>query len=225
MGGRHSQNTPALAHKLGGEIQQLHAGEYRSPEQLTTSRVLVVGSGDSGRQIAHELALADKHVTLARGSWRLRLPQRVLGRDVFVWLDKAGALAAPANSRFSRWIRRRDPVVGPSLRGLRKLGVRVVPRLVDADRDRVTFSDGTSMTPPAVVWATGFRPDFSWIDLPVVDHRGNALHDKGITAAPGVYFLGLAWQRISGSALLGWVGLDARFLVHHIDPALWPVRR
>lgn len=216
VGGRHSHQTPELAHKLSGDIQQLHTGEYRNPEQLTKPPILVVGSGDSGRQIAHELVLADRHVTLAHGSWRLRFPQRFLGRDIFSWLDKINALAAPANARRSRWIRQRDPVVGPALSGLRKLGVRVVPRLMDADEDRVMFSDGTSTAPRTVVWATGFRSDFSWIDVPVVDRAGAALHHEGITAVPGLYFLGLPWQRLSGSALLGWVGEDARFLLDHM---------
>jgi putative flavoprotein involved in K+ transport len=67
-----------------------------------------------------------------------------------------------------------------------------------------------------VVWATGYRPDYSWIDLPVVDEHGRVRHRRGVTDVPGLYFLGLTWQHTRGSALLGWVKDDAKFIAERI---------
>jgi putative flavoprotein involved in K+ transport len=63
-----------------------------------------------------------------------------------------------------------------------------------------------------VIWATGFRPDDSWVDLPGVDEGGRVIHERGVTKIPRVYCLGLSWQHTRGSALLGWVGEDANYI-------------
>ena len=68
-----------------------------------------------------------------------------------------------------------------------------------------------------MIWATGYRPDYSWIELPVTDHAGGARHRRGVTDVPGLYFLGLSWQHTRGSALLGWVKDDAAFIAEQID--------
>ena len=61
------------------------------------------------------------------------------------------------------------------------------------------------------------RPDYSWIDLPVVDPDGRLRHRRGVTEVPGLYFLGLTWQHTRGSALLGWVKDDAEFIADRIE--------
>ena len=68
----------------------------------------------------------------------------------------------------------------------------------------------------AVIWATGYRPDYSWIELPVFDDDGRLRHRRGVTDVPGLYFLGLTWQHTRGSALLGWVKDDAEFIAKRI---------
>jgi putative flavoprotein involved in K+ transport len=80
----------------------------------------------------------------------------------------------------------------------------------------VSFSDGSELDVDAVVWATGYRPDHSWIELPLVDAAGNVLHRRGVTEVAGIYFLGLSWQHTRGSALLGWVKDDAEFIAGRI---------
>jgi putative flavoprotein involved in K+ transport len=80
----------------------------------------------------------------------------------------------------------------------------------------VTFADGTAVDPRTVVWATGFGLDHSFVRVPVFDEGGAVVHRRGVTAAPGLYFLGLPWQHTRGSALLGWVGRDAAFLAGRI---------
>jgi putative flavoprotein involved in K+ transport len=97
---------------------------------------------------------------------------------------------------------------GASLRGK--------PRGVDASGRTVRFADGSELDVDAVIWATGYRPDYSWIELPVVDERGRARHRRGVTDVAGLYFLGLTWQHTRGSALLGWVKDDAEFIADQI---------
>jgi putative flavoprotein involved in K+ transport len=78
------------------------------------------------------------------------------------------------------------------------------------------LEDGTELHVNAVIWATGYRPDYSWIKLPAVDADGRVRHRRGVTAVPGLYFLGLTWQYTRGSALIGWVRDDAEFIAERI---------
>ena len=84
--------------------------------------------------------------------------------------------------------------------------------MAGADRRTVRFADGTSLDVEVVIWATGYRPDYSWIDIPGVIREGKAAHRRGVTEIPGLYFLGLSWQHTRGSALLGFVDDDAAYL-------------
>ncbi len=216
VGGRHVAVKPRFAAELSHDMLQLHSGDYQCPDQLPRGTVAVIGSGDSGRQIAEELAESGRRVLLSRGASRLRLPQRLLGRDIFYWLDRMNALSVPAQAPRVRWVRSHEPVVAATFRSLRRKGVRVVGRAVGADGATIRFEGGDQERPAAVVWCTGFRSEFSWVDLPVFDYSGNPAQEAGITALPGLYFLGLPWQRVAGSALLGWVGKDAAILAEHI---------
>ena len=80
----------------------------------------------------------------------------------------------------------------------------------------MTFDDGGKLGVRSVIWATGFRPDYSWIELPVFDPDGRVHHRRGVTEMPGLYFLGLTWQYTRGSALLGWVKEDAEFIAERV---------
>ena len=90
------------------------------------------------------------------------------------------------------------------------------PRATGAQGSTVTFADGSEVTVDAVIWATGFRLDHSFIELPVFDASGQLKHQRGVTELPGLYFLGLPWQHTRGSALLGWVKDDAEFIAQRI---------
>ena len=94
--------------------------------------------------------------------------------------------------------------------------MHVAGRGLAAHGARITFEDGRDVAVEAVVWATGFRSGYEWIDVPVIDSNGRPVHHGGVTASPGLYFLGLKFQTSIGSALIGWVHHDARYLVTRI---------
>jgi putative flavoprotein involved in K+ transport len=206
-----SPNMPALAGGLSDEVFQTHSTGYRRPADVPEGRVLVVGGGNTGFQIAKELA-ASREVHLAIGSRQTPLPQRLLGRDLFWWLTKLGLLSKTIESRLGRRARSRDTLIGSSPRQVKRHGVQVRPRAVRADGRAIGFDDGTELEVNAVIWATGYRPDHSWIDLPVTDDDGRLRHRRGVTEVPGLYFLGLSWQHTRGSALLGFVADDAAYI-------------
>jgi putative flavoprotein involved in K+ transport len=120
-------------------------------------------------------------------------------------------------SRIGRRMQGRETLIGSSPRKARRRhGIALHGRAVEVSGSDVTFDDGARLAPRAVIWATGYRLDHSWIELPVFDERGRVVHERGVTAAPGLYFLGLTWQYTRGSALLGWVKHDAQHLAQHI---------
>jgi putative flavoprotein involved in K+ transport len=207
---------PPLAEGLAPEVRQLHSSAYRSPETTPAGPVLVVGGGNSGFQIAEELAQS-RDVHLAIGSRQPALPQRILGRDLFWFLEKTGLIRKTTESRIGQRLKGRDTLIGSSPRGLRRrYGVKIHPRAVSADGSGVRFADGSELEVGAVVWATGYRPDYSWIEADIFGDDGRLLHQRGVTRAPGLYFLGLTWQYTRGSALIGWVKDDAADLADRI---------
>jgi putative flavoprotein involved in K+ transport len=214
--------TPAIARRLDPEVVQLHSTAYRSPEALSTGPVLVAGGGNTGFQIAAELA-GSREVHLSIGSRQTPLPQRILGRDLFWYLEATGLIRKSTETRIGRRLAGRDTLIGSSPRALRRQhGVQLHSRAIDAAGSTVRFADGTQLDVGSVVWATGFRVDHSFIDVPVFDADGHLVHRRGVTASPGLYFLGLGWQYTRGSALLGWVKDDAEFIAQQID-ALRPI--
>jgi putative flavoprotein involved in K+ transport len=204
---------PGMAADLAGDVVQMHSVTYRRPGDIPAGPVVVVGAGNSGRQIAEELA-ATHDVTLAVGTAPPQLPQRLLGRDLFWWLTRTGLMTKTLDSRLARRMRDRgDLVIGTPLRRLRRAGVRIRPRVVSVTGDEVRFEDDTVVRAATVVWATGFRADYSWVDVPgAFDAEGRPLHERGISAAAGLAFVGLPWQHTRGSALLGFVRHDAAWV-------------
>jgi putative flavoprotein involved in K+ transport len=209
--------VPAIAEGLDPGVSQLHSTEYRSPDAIPDGRVLVVGGGNTGFQIAEELS-ASREVHLSIGSRQTPLPQRILGRDLFWYLDATGLIRKTRDSRIGRRMEGRDTLIGSTPRSIRRRhGVRLHGRALDAAGSAVSFSDGTKLDVDAVIWATGFRVDHSWVDVPVFDNTGQLVHRRGVTESPGLYFLGLTWQHTRGSALLGWVREDAEHIAQQIE--------
>ena len=201
--------TPPPGARLDESVRQLHSADYRGPHDLPRGPVLVVGGGNSGFQIAEELAAA-RPVDLSIGSENPLLPQRFLGRDLFWWLRRLGLLRVTAGSRLARRMQSRGEfVIGTPRRRLQAAGVRFRPRLLDASGRTVRFADGSTLDVGTILWATGYRSDHSWIDVAGVVEGGAVVHRRGVTDVPGLYFVGLPWQHTRGSALLGFVGDDA----------------
>jgi putative flavoprotein involved in K+ transport len=209
-------SVPPIAEDLGDDVVQMHSTGYRSPESVPDGRVLVVGGGNTGFQIAEELS-ASREVHLAIGSRQTPPPQRILGRDLFWYLDATGLIRKTTASRIGELMRKReDTLIGSNPRRARRQGIELHGRAVAAAGSTVSFADGADLGVRGVIWATGFRVDHSWIDVPVFDENGRAAHERGVTASPGLYFIGQLWQHTRGSALLGWVKDDAAYIAEKV---------
>jgi putative flavoprotein involved in K+ transport len=209
--------VPAFAAALKPELVQIHSSAYRRPSQLPPGGVLVVGAGNSGAQIALELAEAGRRVVLS-GPDTGSLPRRFLGRDVYDWIWPT-LLAASRDSALGRRLMRGkrfagDPLVGMSARSLAHPNLARTGRTTGAREGLPLLDNGSAVAGiGAVVWCTGFRPDFSWIEVPVLGLDGYPVHHRGVAAdAPGLAFLGLRHQYRMRSALLGGVGEDAAYV-------------
>lgn len=212
-------NIPGFSKNLSSNIFQLHSSEYKNPSQLKEGTTLVVGGGNSGAQIATEIA-EERTVYLSVGH-RLRfLPQDIGNRSIFWWFDKLGFLKANVNSNFGRYLKNRpDPIFGLELKEKIKLAkVKVKPKVVSVKGSRVEFEDGGLLEVNNIIWSTGFKPDYTWIKVPFIfDHNGLPIHDRGITSKKGLYFLGMPWQYRRGSAILQGIGFDANHLADNLN--------
>jgi putative flavoprotein involved in K+ transport len=208
--------VPTLTGELSPTVVQMHSSHYRSPDTLPEGDVLVVGAGNSGVQIAAELART-RRTFLSVGERMPRLPERVLGRSLFWWLKRLGAMNVTVQSRIGRRMSGKELLIGQSPAMIaQQHGVRLVGRTTGVEGSVIRTADGQEVEPAAIVWATGYRPDFRWIELPVLDEHGRPRHLRGVTALPGLYFLGLSWLHTRGSGLIGWVGRDAEYLAIRI---------
>lgn len=206
--------VPVWAAQLPPAVAQLHSSAYQRPAQLPgTGPVAVVGSGNSALQIAADVAATGRPVFVAFDERTPALPNN---RAMWAVLRATGLLRASPHGSVGRWlIGRPEPVVSGDLARLRRLanahfiGRAEAALLTGAIRGRRAAS------PPldAVVWATGYRPDYGWVHLPIFDADGYPVHYRGLTAAPGVAFLGLDWLDSRRSALLHGAGPDARRVV------------
>jgi putative flavoprotein involved in K+ transport len=210
--------VPDVSTQLSQHIQQIHSSAYRNPFELPDGPVLVVGAGNSGAQIALEVARYRK--TWLAGRDTGHVPRRILGRDVFDW-------AWPMMTRFTRETRlgRRlqeragrggDALIGIPEHQLSAAGVVRVGRVTE-ERGGMPVCDGEVIQPAVIIWCTGFRAAYSWIRLPVFDADGLPRHTRGVvTEVPGLYFLGLRFQHRMSSSLVGGVGADAAFIAERV---------
>jgi putative flavoprotein involved in K+ transport len=125
-------------------------------------------------------------------------------------------LKTTVDSRLGQRLRGRDTLIGLAPRAIKRRGVELKPRATGASGRSVSFADASELEVDAVIWASGFGLDHSWINFPVADEDGRVRHRRGVTDTPGLYFLGLPWQHTRGSALLGWVDDDAEYIAAQI---------
>jgi putative flavoprotein involved in K+ transport len=183
----------SLSQRLSPDLTQIHSANYRNPAHVPAGEVLVVGAANSGVQITEELA-ATHRVRLCQGSRIPRLPRRLLGKPLHWWGDHLGLIAAPLDNRHGR-TQRGDLLVGTGPRQLaRRHGVELLPRAVDAHAHTVTFADGRALDAQTIIWATGHRPDYSWIHAPILDDHGLPIHQRDVTHSPGLYLPRLKTQ-------------------------------
>ncbi|HEX7779122.1 MAG TPA: NAD(P)-binding domain-containing protein [Vicinamibacterales bacterium] len=224
-GAYHTPRVPPFARELDPRIAQLHSATYRRPSQIAPGGVLVVGAGNSGSEIALDLAAG--HQTWLSGRDPGHEPTRAgTLPDRFVtpllWFMATRVLTV--RTRIGRKVRDHflDPPRGIPLGRVRQkdftaAGVERVPKMTGTKDGRPVLEDGRVLDVSTVIWCTGFTPDFTWIDLPLPRHNGVPIQDRGVvTACPGLYLVGLPFLYSLSSALVGGVGRDARYLVDHM---------
>lgn len=274
----HRPDVPACADGLPTSVRQVAAADYRNPDQLEDGGVLVVGAAATGVQLAEEIQLSGRPVTLAVGG-HVRMPRVYRGMDIMWWLDAAGVLAE-RHDEVDDVVRARHvssfQLVGTparrtvDLNSLQALGVRLVGRLGGVTSEGTAQFSGsllnqcsladlkmgrllntldewatehgvdTETDPPerfaptdapadpvlmlpleragirTVIWATGYKPEYPWLHLPVLDGKGGVRHVGGITDVPGLYVMGTTFLRRRKSTLIDGAGDDAKDLSHHL---------
>jgi putative flavoprotein involved in K+ transport len=211
--------TPAFASDLDPAIFQLHSSAYCNPEQVQAKSVLVVGAGNSGAEIALELVRTGKQVWLA-GRDVGRIPAngplgKVFGgRPIWWFMSHVLTVKTPIGRKVrASEFGRGTPLGRAQRQELAAAGIELVPRVSGVQAGKPQLDDGRVLPAEGVIWATGFRPDYRWIDLPIFDERGAPRHERGVVAAaPGLYFVGLFFQTALSSSLLGGVGADAAYI-------------
>jgi putative flavoprotein involved in K+ transport len=220
--------TPAFASSLSEDVVQMHSVAYRNIAQLQKGRVLVVGVGNSGAEIA--IDVAKSHPTWLAGTesggipfridsvWAryvlLPLIYRVIGHRVLTVRTPIGRRVRP------RMLGHAAPLLRVRPADLAAAGINRVGRVVGSRDGYPVLADGSALAAENVIWCTGFGPDFSWIDLPVFGEEKEPkepIHVRGVVAGePGLYFVGLHFLYAMSSGFLPGVGRDAEYVVDHI---------
>ena len=212
--------VPSFAQALTPDIFQVHTAAYRNPTMLPPGDVLVVGAGESGVQLALELATG-RHVYLA-GKPTAHIPDpvfRYASRPFWWFASHVLTTATP----IGRKVRQRlthggAPLIGVSVKDLDTAHVERVPRVIGAQNGLPELEDGRVLPVSAVVWATGYRPDLTWIRPPVTDQSGLPHTTRGVSGdVAGLYFVGLLFQYSLSSGFVGGVGRDAAYVVQQLN--------
>ncbi len=212
-------NIPAFAGLLDSTIAHFHSKEYRNPNQLQEGAALIVGAGNSGAEIALEVAKTRRTWLAGRSTGHLPKTYPPIVRDLYWWLIHT---ALNTDNRIGRRFKeltgkKGAPLVGISEKDLQRAGVERVARMVGVHDGKLLLQDGRVLEVANVIWCTGFVPDFGWIDLPVVGNDGYPIHTRGLVKGePGLYFLGLPFQYTLTSSLIGGVGRDASYIAEQI---------
>jgi putative flavoprotein involved in K+ transport len=209
---------PTFASQLDPEVFQLHSSAYRNPDQFPTGRVLVVGAGNSGSEIALELCKDGRQVWLC-GRDVGRIPADQIGkyfggRPYWWFINQVLSIDTPIGRKMrGQVLHHGNPLIRSNRKEILQAGIQTASRLAGVSNGKPCLPDGQILEVEAVVWATGFRPDYRWIGLPVFDEYGFPNHQRGaVPGAKGLYFLGLHFQSRLTSALMGGVGKDAEYI-------------
>jgi putative flavoprotein involved in K+ transport len=216
--------APAFAGSLDPRIAQLHSHDYKNPAQLAPGPVLVVGVGNSGADIAMDVVKA--HPTWLAGQESAVIPFRIepfLARNVairavrFVGHHVLSVRTPIGRKMRPHFLTSATPLIRVKPKDFDAAGITRVGRIVDVRDGLPVTEDGQTVDVANVIWCTGFRPGFSWIDLPVLGDRQEPQHERGVLPqAPGLYFVGLEFIYSATSATITGVGRDARRVVKHL---------
>lgn len=267
---------PPFASKVDSRILQIHSRDYRNPSQLNPGAVLVVGTGQSGSQIADEIHRSGRKTYLCVSRCK-RTPRRYRGRDIAWWFNQPGSVfdetmdSVPASAHFAcnGMMSGHNGGEELNLREFARQGITLLGRLQGVDGERLEFAEDLIshlefadkeydvlldrmdrlaeqnswlLDPPGprngtepfddirviqnldmdeagitnIIWGTGFRLDYDWIQFPIFDSRAYPRHQRGVTEIPGLYFIGLPWQRKKKSSLLVGIRDDAEFIADQI---------
>lgn len=185
------------------------------------TRVVVVGDGATGRQIAG--GLADRcNVTLATGKARSLPAGSILGKDLFWWLNKIGILFADKNSILSRFLQKRNPVPCRNFNNqrLKRLGVRIVGRALNCSERTMFFEKDETSKVDVVIWATGYRDNTEWLQMSHCIDEAGFVEEYGATPEPGLFIIGRKWLSCRASELLMGVPKDAELVINEIEKYL-----
>lgn len=218
---------PAFAAELPASVVQLHSSEYRNPGQVPDGEVLVVGCGTSGVEIALELARQRR--TYVAGRPTPHVPDAVLryaGAPYWWLLNNLLTVRTPIGRKARPGVQHGGaPLIRVSVQQLEQAGALRVPRVAAVEGGRPRLEDGRTLEVSAVVWATGYRPDFGWIDFPATQENGWLAGERGVsTTSPGLFFVGMPFQYALTSGLIGGVGRDADHVAAQIHDRA-PARR
>ena len=224
MASHQKPRTPAFARELDPAIMQIHAYDYRNPTELRNGGVLVVGVGNSGADIA--LDVARTHRTWLAGKESGHVPFRIetfAGRFILVRLVRfighhVLTVATPIGRRLRPTLRfQAAPLIRVKPQDLVAAGIARVPRVTGVKSGRPVLEDGQVVDVANVIWCTGFTNGFSWIDLPIFGADGEPEYDRGmVPKVPGLYFVGLQFLYSMTSETVGGVGRDAKRAVDAI---------
>jgi len=216
----HTPYTPPCHTKISEGIIQMHSNYYKGLHQLQEGDALVVGGGDSGYQILNEISKNPTRTVYFSGDVKVKsLPQYFLGKTIWWWFTLIGFLSY---NKYS-WIGRRissitQPVIGTDVKEIlsRK---NVIPegRTKDSLNEEIIFENRKVSTIKNIIWATGYRPNFKWIEGLELDANSYPSNYRGVSNIDGLYFIGLPWMYTRGSATLGGVSKDASYLANIIS--------
>ncbi|MEO8283212.1 MAG: NAD(P)-binding domain-containing protein [Pseudarthrobacter sp.] len=221
--------VPGFAAELGTDVVQFHSSEYRNLQQLQDGAVLVVGLGNSGAEIALEVSRS--HPTFVAGKPGGELPVkhgptaaryvlpvvRFVGLHVLTLRNPIGRKAAPA------FLAHAAPLIRTKSKDLAAAGVNLVGRVAGVRDGLPVLEDGTRLEVANVIWCTGYRDDFGWIDPSMLDDGALPPQQRGVALrTPGLFFLGQEFMYAAASATLPGVCRDARYLAAKIPS---PVNR
>ena len=214
---------PEFASELDPSIVQLHVAEYRNPGQLQEGGVLVVGAGNSGAEVANELARTHDvwlsgpdtgNIPFRPESVAARILMPIIGRIIF---HRVLTTSTPIGRKVRpKWVSTGEPLIRVKPKDLAAAGVERVPRVTGVQHGQPQLEDGRRIDVANVVWCTGFHPGFSWIDLPVLGPQGPVQHRGIVKSEPGLYFLGLKFLYSVSSEQIHGVGRDAAHIADAI---------